>query len=74
MDEEGFGWPLPGVANEHGLIQYFPDMPWKPQNAANADVMAISCQGLSNFYATIYQSHASDTIHLARLIDHVSSL
>jgi len=42
MDEEGFGWPLPGVANDHGLIQYFQGTARTHQNATDADVSAIS--------------------------------
>jgi hypothetical protein len=56
MDEEGFSWPLPGVANNDGLIQYFQGTAYTPQNAADAEVTAISRQGLTDLYATIYQS------------------
>jgi len=74
MNEESFGWPLPGVANDDGLIQYFQGTACTPHNAADADVTAISRQGLTDFYATIYQSYSSQTNDLRHLIDHVQSL
>jgi len=74
MDEEGFGWPLPGVANDDGLIQYFEGTARMPQNAADADVTAISHQRLTDFYATIYESYSSQTNDLRCLIDRVQSL
>ena len=45
-----------------------------PQTAADADVMAISRQGLADFYATIHQSYYSKTNDIQRLIDRVWSL
>jgi hypothetical protein len=54
MDEEGFGWHLPGVANDDSMIHNFQGTRRPPQNPADANVTAISCQGLTNFYATIY--------------------
>jgi len=74
MDEECFGWPLPGVANDDGMIQYFQGTARTPQNAADADITAISRQALTDFYATIYQSYSSQTNDLRRLIHRVQSL
>jgi len=74
MDEEGFGWPLPGVANDDRLIQYFQGTARTPQNAADADVTVFSRQGLTDLYATIYQSHSSQNNDLRRLIDRIQSL
>jgi len=74
MDEEGFGWPLPRVANDDGQIQYFQGAARTPQNAADADVTTISRQGLIDFYVKICQSLSSQTNDLQHLIDHVQSL
>jgi len=74
MNEECFGWPLPGVANDDVLIQYFQETARTPQNTADADVTAISCQELPDFYATIYRSHSSQTNDLRHLIDRRQSL
>jgi len=74
MDKEGFGWPLPGVANDDGLIQYIQRTARTPQNAADANVTALSRQGLTDFYTTIDQSHSSRTNDLRRRIHRVQSL
>jgi hypothetical protein len=74
MDEDGYGWPLPGVANDDGQIQYPQGTARMPQNAADADVPVISCQGLNDFYAGIYQSYSYQTNDLRRLINRVQWL
>ena len=44
-----------------------------PQNTADADVMAIIRQELTDFDAKIYQSYSSQTNNLQPLIDRLQS-
>jgi hypothetical protein len=71
MEGEGFDWPIPGADNDDGLIHYFQGAACTPPNAATANVTAISRQGVTNFYATIYQSYISQSNDLRH---HVLSL
>jgi hypothetical protein len=71
MEEEVFSWPLLGVANGDSLIQSFQVMAYMPQTAANADIIATSRQGRTDFYATIYQCDSCQTNDLQCLIDRV---
>jgi hypothetical protein len=74
MDKERFRWPILGVANEDGQIQYFQQTARTPQNAANADVMAISSKGHTYIHVTIYQFYCCQTNNLRRRINRVQSL
>jgi hypothetical protein len=46
IDEEGFGWPLQGVANVDGLIRYCQETACTPLNAADASVMSSGAKDL----------------------------
>lgn len=74
MEGEGFNWPVPGADNDDGLIHCFQGAARAPPDAATADVTAISRQGVTDFYATIYQSYTTQTNDLRRLTDRVLSL
>ena len=69
MEEEGYSWPLLGVVNHDGLIQYFQGMAGIPLNAVNADVTAVSHQGLTYFYARINRSYSTQTNELGCISD-----
>ena len=63
-----------GADNDDGLIHYFHGAARTPPDAATADVTAISRQGVTDFYATIYQSYISQSNDLRRLTDRLLSL
>jgi hypothetical protein len=54
MECDSFDWPMPGADNTDGLIQYFQGAARTPLDAATADVMAMSHQGVTDVYATMY--------------------
>lgn len=73
MEEERVGWPLSDDANDDRLIHHYRRTARMPQNATDVDIVAISHQGLTNFYMTINLSNSSQTTDLRRRIYCVQS-
>jgi hypothetical protein len=74
MEGEGFDWHIPGANNDDGLIHCFQEAACTPPDAATAAVMAISRQGVTNFYTPIYQAYTTQTNDLQWYTDGIQSL